>query len=275
MIDLKQPLAARLDAAAKDFLAGASAEVAKDGKALAGYFPQLPRRVGRSPLGSGRLQAAEIELDLAAWRSCDAAALQLLHAARATDQQLVTLFEHGDSEERTLVLRCLQALPVTTATVRLLAEAQRTNVQTLFEAATCDGNLLARACGQLDYDLTTFNKTLLKLAFLNLPLARAFGAQRHANPELSRMLQDLATEREAAGRAVWADTNRLIARAPTAGTRARLVGGLEHGDDGQRLAAAEGIGLLNQRDFDPFVRERLAREPRAAIRAALERALQH
>ena len=55
---------------------------------------------------------------------------------------------------------------------------------------------------------------LLKLAFLDLPLERVFEAEQKGNPTLSRMLHALATERQAAGRSVWADTDRLIARAP-------------------------------------------------------------
>jgi hypothetical protein len=138
------------------------------------------------------------------------------------------------------------------------------------EAALGDGDLFARTVGQPGFDAAAANKLLLKLAFLDLPLRRAYGAERHCNTELSRMLQDLATEREAAGRAVWRDTWRVIGRAPTHGTRARLVGGLEHGDDGVRLAAAEGLLALQQKDLQPFAAERLAREPRAEIRAVLQ-----
>jgi hypothetical protein len=83
------------------------------------------------------------------------------------------------------------------------------------------------------------------------------------------MLQDLATEREAAGRAVWRDTARLIGRAPCPGTTARLVGGLEHGDDGVRLAAAEGLLAMRRGELAAFAAERLPREPREAIRAVL------
>jgi len=113
---------------------------------------------------------------------------------------------------------------------------------------------------------------LLKIAFLDLPLARVFHAEQLANQELSRMLQDLATEREAAGRSVWRDTDRLISRAPVAGTIARILGGLEHGDDGRRLAAVEGLILLNRKDLAPFAIERLAREPRDVVRKLLVQA---
>src|SRR5262249_12698298 len=143
-------------------------------------------------------------------------------------------------------------LPIGALTTRLFGEVQRTNVVLHLEAAVCDGDLFARAVGAAGFDQAAANRLLLKVAFLDLPLARLFGAERHANAELSRMLQDLATEREAAGRAVWRDTWRLIGRAPCPGTAARLIGGLEHGDDGVRLAAAEGLLALGRQDLAPF-----------------------
>jgi hypothetical protein len=140
------------------------------------------------------------------------------------------------------------------------------------EAACCDGDLLQRTAGQPGFGTAEQNRLLLKLAFLDLPLQRVFGGEQFANPELSRMLQDLATEREAAGRAVWRDTDRLCGRAPVAGTVARILGGLEHGDDGRRLAAAEGLLALRRPDLAAYARERLPREPRAAIQKLLAEA---
>ena len=121
-------------------------------------------------------------------------------------------------------------------------------------------------------DADTGNRLLLKFAFVDMPLQRAFGAESHASEQLSTMLQDLATEREAAGRAVWSDTWRMLGRAPCPGALARLIGGLEHGDDGVRQAAAEGLLLLPERGagIAGFAKERLPREPRPAVRALLE-----
>jgi len=86
------------------------------------------------------------------------------------------------------------------------------------------------------------------------------------------MLLDLASEREAAGRPVWKGTLRMAASAPSPGTAARILGALEHGDAALRLSAAEALAVLRRADLAPFARERLAREPRADVRAALERA---
>ena len=170
-----------------------------------------------------------------------------------------------------MLLRSLHFLPVAPVTVRLFGEVQRTNVVLHLEAAIADGDLFVRTLGQHGFDQEAANKLLLKFAFLDLPLQRVFGAIDTANPELSRMLQDLATEREAAGRSVWRDTNRAIGRAPTAGTAARLIGGLEHGDDGVRRSAIEGLMALHRPDLRAFAAERLEREPRPEIRALLQR----
>lgn len=263
-------LSARLGAAATT-AAAALAEIRADRTRLSVVFPGLPRRCGRDPVGGGRVTLGGGIVDLNAFRRCDVAAAWLLLAAEATDDEQWDLYAHGDIEERTMLLRAIQLLPIAPITVRFLGEVQRTNIVSHLEAALCDGDLFSRTVGQHGFDGDAANRLLLKLAFLDLPLHRAFAAERHANVELSRMLQDLATEREAAGRPVWRDTWRLIGRAPCAGTAARLVGGLEHGDDGVRLAAAEGLLRSNRVDLRPFAVERLPREPRATVRDALQR----
>lgn len=270
------PLAAQVETFA--------AEVRADRDRLPVVFPSLPRRLGRESLRSGMVGASAgvgagaadggARVDLDAWRRCDAGACLLLATVTATDAELTGLYAHGDLEERSMLLRSLAFLPITPTTVQLLGEVQRTNIVAHLEAALCDSDLLARTVGAPAFGVPECNRILLKVAFNDLPLQRIFGVERHANQELSRMLQDLATEREAAGRSVWRDTWRLIGRAPTAGSVARLIGGLEHGDDGVRLAAAEGLHSLGRKDLLHFVRERLPREPRAAVRTALERLLQ-
>ena len=264
-------LATRLGPTALAIAEPLLAEVRADRSRLPVVFPGLPRRLGREPVRGGRTSLGPGIVDLDAFRTCDLAAAWLLLSAAATDAELWDLYAHGDIEERAMLLRALHFLPVGPITVRLFGEMQRTNMVVHLEAGLCDGDLFSRTVGQPDFDASVANKMLLKLAFLDLPLHRALGAEAHCNAEFSRMLQDLATEREAAGRAVWRDTNRMIGRAPTLGTTARLIGGLEHGDDGVRRAAAEGLLALNRKDLQPFARERLSREPRQDLRALLQR----
>jgi len=264
------PLAELLGPEATATVEALQAEVSADRSRLPAVFPGLPRRMGRRPVGGGRTALGPGIIDLDAFRGCDLAAAWILSATEATDDELRDLLAHGDLEERAMLLRAMHLLPIGPITIELLAEAQRTNVVLHVEAAMCDGDLVARAIGQPGFDQSKANKLILKYGFLGLPLDRVLDIERHANAELSRMLQDLATEREAAGRAVWRDTWRLIGHAPTAGTAARLVGGIEHGDDGVRMAAAAGLLALNREELRPFAAERLTREPRAEIQNLLQ-----
>ncbi len=273
MLDLHQNLRSVLDEPARAWLDGARERVANEGPlAVAELLPQLPRRLGRTTLGGGRVTVGDGSIDLDAWRACDAGALVLLRRDDAPDAVELDLFAHGDLEERAMVLRCAAVLPVREATVQLLEEVQRTNTVSHVEAGALDSDLLARAHGTGGFDADAFNRLMLKVAFLDLPLHRVFDAEMHANPELSRMLCGLATEREAAGRAVWTDTNWMIAHAPAPGTLARLIGQLEHGDARHRLAAARGLALLRSAEARPFLRERAAREPIEAIERVLRAA---
>lgn len=279
MLDLRDLFERAAGAGPRAWLAEAAAVARDEPKRLSVLFPQLPRRTGREYLAGELRRDGAVIVDAGAWRACDAAALALLTVSGVPDDALlIDLHDRGDLEERTMVLRCLACLPIRESTGRLLGEVQRTNQVVHVAAGALDSNLLARALDEGDpgvsgFGAEEFDRLMLKLAFLDLPLARAIDAERHANVELSRMLQGLATEREAAGRKVWHDTNRLIARAPAPGSVARVLGGLEHGDDAHRLAAAEGVAALNRADLLPFVEERLAREEHAAVREALESAV--
>lgn len=270
---MSSPLAALADRLGPDATAtlrALAADVAADRSRLPVVFPGLPRRTGRHAAGTGRATLGPGTVDLAAFRACDLAAAWLLATVQATDAELRDLYAHGDLEERAMLLRAMHLLPIGPLTVEFLGEVQRTNVALHLEAAIGDGDLFARTVGRAGFDLDAANKLLLKYAFLGLPLERVFGAARHANAGLSRMLQDLATEREAAGRAVWRDTWELIGHAPTAGSVARLIGGLEHGDDGVRRAAARGLLALRRADLRVYAEERLPREPRADIKTLLQ-----
>lgn len=262
-----------------DWWADACARAASHGPAvLPELFPALARRLGRGLIGGGRTaepavsapgRAAVVDLD--AWRVCDGAGHHLIAGCGAiSEQQIVDLFLHGDFEERAIVMRAQGLRPVDGATAALLGEAQRTNTATHFEALVCESNLAARAVGQAGLTLDDFNRLILKTAFLDLRLARMFEAEDHANVELSRMLQDFATEREAAGRTVWADTDRLLGLAPARGTLLRLIGALEHGADGRRRLSAEALARLDAPDLVELVRDRAEREPVAATREILQ-----
>ena len=258
--------------------AGACVRAQSEGAAaLPILLPALARRLGRGLIGGGPTRESAVAengraavVDLDVWRVCDAAGFHLItHCADISAEQVVDLFLHGDFEERAIVMRAQGLRPVDAAIVALFGEAQRTNTGTHFEALCCESNLPARACGTAGFGQDDLNRVVLKAAFLDLPLARLLEAEAHANAELSRMLQDLATEREAAGRKIWADTDRLLGLAPTRGTLLRLVGALEHGSDTRRRLAAEALARQERPELAALIRDRVDREPVAAIRELL------
>lgn len=245
--------------------------------ALEVAFPALVRRCGATPLvpldHEGRFVATDsYRLDLAAWRVADAAAALLVTSAIDAGHEsdlLRTLFDQGDLDERVSVMRCMPFIAELNVVLDFMREAQRTNTSDLFEAAWFDHDLASTYLPQDD-----FNRMILKIAFCDLPLARVFGAVDRANGDLSRMLQDFATEREAAGRSVWLDTLHLIARAPVAGTTARVVGHLEHGDDAVRLAAVQAVAAMKNSELRDYLTQREGRERHPRVREALALALQ-
>jgi len=264
-----------LDDDARAWLGRARDDLAARGPSrLPVLWPQLARSLGRARLEAGVVQDGPARVDLGVWRACDAGGLVLVDAARPGDDALLDLYLHGDLEERAIVLRCLAFLPVSPVTVRLFGEIQRTNTVLHFEAGALDSNLAVRALeadgDDAGFTREDFNRLVLKLAFLDLPLWRLFGALEETTPALAATLQGYATEREAAHRSVWKDTWRVLGHAPVPGAVARILGGIEHGDDETRLAAAEGLLALGRPDLAAYARERLEREPRAAIREVLE-----
>ncbi|MGK0299717.1 MAG: hypothetical protein ACI89X_000585 [Planctomycetota bacterium] len=239
-------------------------------------FPGIPRRFGKAVVGGGKRAFGEATVDLDAFRTCDLVAAYLVTSLEATEEEVIDVFAHGDIEERAMLFRSLNFMPLDSTTSRLFGEALRTNIVLHLEAAMCDSDLLARSIKSGAIDADTANRLLLKFAFIGMDLTRALDIESHANATLSTMLQDLATEREAAGRSVWQHTYRMLGHAVCPGALGRLIGGLEHGDDGVRHAAADGLLAMRNNDSSlqpllaQFAQERLPREPRETVRELLQ-----
>ncbi|MFV1957869.1 MAG: EboA domain-containing protein, partial [Planctomycetota bacterium] len=219
MFDVTPHLEASLSEEGRAWFARAREELAARGPDhLPILFPQLARRLGRTRLDAPRVEEGEVVVDLGAWRTCDAGGCVLILDAAPSDDVLLDLYLHGDLEERTIALRSLAFLPVTPATERLLGEMQRTNAVVHVEAGAMDSNLAVRALDAggeaAGFTRDDFDRLVLKIAFLDVPIRRVFGAMERATSGLSAMLIDYATEREAAGRSVWVDTGRFLGRAP-------------------------------------------------------------
>ena len=278
MFDFTPYLSKALDADALAWIETAKAQLDEKGQGhLPVLFAQLARRTGKQPLldtGPDQwVEAGAAHVDLGMWRTCDAVGYVLVEHAKADDDTLVDLYLHGDFEERIAALRCLAFLPVTGATIQLLGEVQRTNTVAQFEAGALDHNLAVRALAEGDeqtgFTRDDFRRLILKAAFIELPLGRMQGALDEVDETLSVMLQDFATEREAAGRQVWVDTWRVLGRAPCPGAQARVLGGLEHGSDPVRFAAAEALRDLKAPELNAYAESRLAREPVQGVKDIL------
>lgn len=283
-MSLGQRLERALPAGALEWWHKTRARVRGEGvSALPAVFPALVRRLGKTRLpDAARERHGEREIDFATWRLADVGGALLLEAAPLGASDHLRLYQGGDLEERTIALRAMAWLPLGADSAALFNEVQRTNIGRHVEAALFDSNVVARAMNASPavLDVAAFRRLMLKLAFMDLPVERLFGALDFAEPGLSSMLEDFAEEREAAGRTVWADTCRFVGAAPFAGrasgtagrdaTERRLMKGLDDERPAMRLAALDGAARLGRDAFWREVVQRVAHDLNEEVRARLE-----
>jgi hypothetical protein len=263
------------------WLEGERARIAGDAAAVAIALPAAGRQVGRGGLDApgATLTAARGDvIPLAAWRIDDAArvVLVLADARRAPDGALgraLTLYHQGDARERCGVLRALSLLPGAdrdAAALPAVLDAMRTSQGEVLEAALCDNPYASRHLPQHEW-----RKATLKVVFVGMALGRVTHVAERADAELAQSLVDLASEREAATRAVPPEIWPIAARFPPPGLAAKLLGYLEHPSVAHRAEAATGLGhlLAAAPALRPFLVDRLARENDAVVQDALRRAL--
>jgi hypothetical protein len=297
---LQTRLTAQLDTDASAWLSEATAAVRTDAGAVAARFAEAARRVGRgvlsaSPADAPDLPAGRFPMPTAAWRRADAArALLLLAAADSLGDAVMAtaagVYRAGDTDARIAVLRALALLPgglpdsplpappvapgaeagdtPAQAALRAMGDALRTNVVPLFDAATAGNAYFAAAVPELEY-----NKAVLKRVFMRMPISPVLGLAERANAELSRMLLNLIEECEVSWRAYPQEIWPVVAGYPLPGVLPKLIGLLEHPDDVLREAAATALARIGDPRGKQFAAERLERETRPPVRAALERAI--
>jgi hypothetical protein len=173
------------------WLSEALATVAADPKAIARLFPAVGRTVGRDPLGQ-----------VPDWTADEAARALLLAASTQPQDDIVSLYRHGDAAEKRAVLKALPFLPVGAAGVPLLHDAIRTN----------DTRLVAAALGPYAAHLDdhAWRQAVLKCVFMGIPLSAVDGLERRKDADLAEMLAGLVVERTAAGRETAADAVALL-----------------------------------------------------------------
>jgi hypothetical protein len=153
-------------------------------------------RSGWQPQTWGTDEAARVALMLATWTGDEEA------FAACVDRLCVT----GELTEH---VACLKGFAVFPAPARLLGrarEAVRSSVQPLFEAIACRNPYPAD-----HLDEAAYNQMVVKCAFSGVPIGAIAALDERRNDDLIRMMRDLVSERQAAGRALPDAVHRWIA----------------------------------------------------------------
>lgn len=146
-------------------------------------------------------------------------------------------YEQGDSREQQSWLRGLNLLPDRSRFLDAAVDACRTNIVPLLEAIACENPYPAAHFPELN-----FNQMVLKSLFNAIRMERILGLESRFNPELSRMADDYASEREAAGRDVPPDIWWVVAPRITPARIGRIYPYLQQGHSRHRYWAARALG---------------------------------
>jgi hypothetical protein len=166
-------------------------------------------------------------------------------------------------------LRALAVAGKSAAALDVILDAMRLAADELVEAALADNPYSGKQLPEHE-----FRRAVLKCAFVGISVERIAGIETRADAELTRMLLGLASEREAAGRAVPPDLWPVAALAPVPGLLARLLGLLENGNVAHRTAAARALGrLVDREQARPFLLDRYSRESDEGAKRAMDWAL--
>ena len=217
-------VSAHLSERGADWLEVARADVAVRPEALAQHFPAVSRRCGRAALDDTDHQGLRFGCIDDAARALLMGVLALRGADRA--ELLGDLYRHGDAGEKRGVLRGLAPLDEPTsrepteceltgaaprgigpALLPLVHDALRTNDIRLVAAAV-------QGYGGRYLDAAAYRQAVVKCVFTGIPLAALPDLSRRQDPELARMLVDLAHERSAAKREIPADIDLVVAAFP-------------------------------------------------------------
>jgi len=235
------------------------------------------RKLGQQSLGE---MATPIvtpvgEVTISGWAVGDAGRiLLLLEAVRCQPEHstalIAAVYRYGDELERAAILRALVLFPDAATLKPLALEAGRVNSLVLYQALALDNPYPA-----VYYTEHEFNQLILKAVFMNLPIERTVGLERRANAELTRMCEDFAEERIAAGRPVPVDL--WLALGPCASPRGErlLLAYIRDEDPRQRYYAA--LALVQRQAVNPGLRtileERLDAETDERVHSVLRAGL--
>lgn len=177
-------------------------------------FGLIPRRLGKVAFfmdTAGRNQASQIYPNWQPWRwQLDEAARILLLAScgNGSDRtkQIARLLRHADVSEQLAIFRGLPLYPDDNTLSNAIGEGLRSNMSIVFTAIAHNNPTPANT-----FDEHRFNHMVLKALFIDVPLHPIVGLSERNNAELTRMLLDYASERNAANRVVSWELWRLVA----------------------------------------------------------------
>ena len=152
---------------------------------------------------------------------------------------MLECYQQGDSREQQSWLRGLNLLPGRGRFLDAAVDACRTNIVPLLEAIACENPYPAAHFPELN-----FNQMVLKSLFNAIRMERILGLESRFNPELSRMADDYASEREAAGRDVPPDIWWVVAPRITPERIGRIYPYLQQGNSRHRYWAARSLGYV-------------------------------
>ena len=210
-------------------------------KTVFASFSACIRHAGKAPLSlsADELRAAGEAVpdwDPSEW-TCDEAArvflLLALPPGPASAKLMDQIWQTADVGEALALQRALAVLPYPEGHMARAREAIRSNIKAVFEAIA-----LRNPYPSLHFDTVGWNQMVVKTFFVDVPLARVAGLDRRANPPLSRMLDDLAHERWAAGRPFPPDLWRCVGPCADAKALADLKKVLATGTPAEKRAAA-------------------------------------
>lgn len=174
-------------------------------------YTEASHHLGRAPLvlaDAGAAVPAWPDVHTSHWTLEDAGRIVLLLAryegrpgsADENAAAAIECYEQGDAREQESWLRAVALLPEPKRFLATVIDACRSSILPIFEAVACENPYPATY-----FPDRNFNQMVLKALFNGVALDRIVGLPARRNPELSRMAQDYAAERRAAGRSVPPD----------------------------------------------------------------------
>jgi hypothetical protein len=246
--------------------------------AVTGHYSAAARRMAKLALGLTKDEQARAmqltpDLPLGHWGADEAARacllLSLTHLPAAEFAALARqCYDLGDSREQESWLRALILLPGCERFLDTAMDACRTNILPLFQAIACENPYPARYFPELN-----FNQMVMKALFNAVAVGRIVGLDGRLNRDLSRIADDFAAEREAAGRPVPADLWLVHAAHSPPERLERAVRYLKHKDPEQRYWAAVGLGRSACPEARAALAERRKAEKDPRVRSTIEASL--